>query len=136
MTLIISNKDVENLLSMTECMDVLEEAYIELADGRGVSRTRSEILTPTRREDGQYSLKSVDGVIPKFEVGAVRITSDILTWPKDGNMRRVVVPSAPGNRYVGLVLLFSTVNGEPLAIFQDGIMQRTRVGAANGLGVK
>jgi ornithine cyclodeaminase/alanine dehydrogenase-like protein (mu-crystallin family) len=136
MTLIISNNDVENLLSMTECMDVLEEAYIELADGRGVSRTRSEILTPTRREDSQYSLKSVDGVIPKFEVGAVRITSDILTWPKDGNMRRVVVPSAPGNRYVGLVLLFSTANGEPLAIFQDGIMQRTRVGAANGLGVK
>ena len=36
----------------------------------------------------------------------------------------------------GLVLLFSTENGEPLAIMPDGVMQRMRVGAANGLGVK
>lgn len=136
MTLLISNSDVEKLLSMTECMDVLEEAYIELAEGRGVSRTRSEIHAPTRRSDGYYGLKSVDAVIPKYEVGVVRITSDILLWPTQGNRRRVNVPSAPGNRYVGLVLLFSTVNGEPLAIFPDGIMQRMRVGATNGLGIK
>ena len=136
MTLLISNSDVEKLLSMKECMDVLEDAYIELAEGRGVSRTRSEIHAPTRRTDGYYGLKSVDAVIPKYEVGVVRITSDILLWPTAGNMRRVNVPSAPGNRYVGLVLLFSTVNGEPLAIFPDGIMQRMRVGATNGLGIK
>jgi alanine dehydrogenase len=35
-----------------------------------------------------------------------------------------------------LVLLFSTENGEPLAIFPDGVMQRMRVGAANGIGIK
>src|SRR5262249_49443593 len=52
------------------------------------------------------------------------------------NMRREKVPAAPNNRYVGLVLLFSVENGEPLAILPDGVMQRMRVGAANGLGVK
>ena len=79
----------------------------------------------------------MDGVIPKLGVGAVRINSDIVTWPKRGNnIRREKVPAAPGNRYVGLVLLFSTENGEPLAIFPDGVMQRMRVGAANGLGAK
>jgi ornithine cyclodeaminase/alanine dehydrogenase-like protein (mu-crystallin family) len=46
------------------------------------------------------------------------------------------VPAAPNGRYCGLVLLFSTENGEPLAILPDGVMQRMRVGAANGLGVK
>jgi ornithine cyclodeaminase/alanine dehydrogenase-like protein (mu-crystallin family) len=46
------------------------------------------------------------------------------------------VPAAPNNRYVGLVLLFSVENGEPLAILPDGVMQRMRVGAANGLGIK
>jgi ornithine cyclodeaminase/alanine dehydrogenase-like protein (mu-crystallin family) len=51
-------------------------------------------------------------------------------------MRRVKVPAAPGGRYVGLVLLFSSQTGEPLAIMPDGVMQRIRVGAANGLGVK
>jgi ornithine cyclodeaminase/alanine dehydrogenase-like protein (mu-crystallin family) len=67
----------------------------------------------------------------------VRINSDIISWPKVGNsMRRVKVPAAPGDRYVGLVLLFSCETGEPLAILPDGVLQRIRVGATNGLGVK
>ena len=137
MTLILSNDDVDKLITMPECIDVLEEAYTELAEGRGVSRTRSDCFTPTARDDAIYSLKSMDGVIPKLGVGAVRINSDIVTWPKKGNnLRREKVPAAPGNRYVGLVLLFSVDNGEPLAIFPDGVMQRMRVGAANGLGAK
>ena len=89
------------------------------------------------RADALYSLKSMDGVVPKLGVGAVRINSDIVTWPKRGNnMRREKVPAAPNNRYVGLVLLFSVETGEPLAILPDGVMQRMRVGAANGLGIK
>jgi alanine dehydrogenase len=137
MTLILSNDDVEKLLTMHECIAVMEEAYIELAEGRGVSRTRSDCFTPTARADALYSLKSMDGVIPKLGIGAVRINSDIITWPKRGNnMRREKVPAAPNQRYVGLVLLFSVENGEPLAILPDGVLQRMRVGAANGLGVK
>jgi alanine dehydrogenase len=137
MTLILSNDDVEKLLTMPECIEVMEEAYVELAEGRGVSRTRSDCFTPTARADAISSLKSMDGVIPKLGVGAVRINSDIVTWPKRGNnMRREKVPAAPNQRYVGLVLLFSVDNGEPLAILPDGVLQRMRVGAANGLGIK
>jgi ornithine cyclodeaminase/alanine dehydrogenase-like protein (mu-crystallin family) len=137
MTLILSNADIETVLSMPECIDVLEDAYRELAHGRGVSRTRSDSFSETARPDALYSLKSMDGIVPKFGVGAVRINSDIVTWPKEGgNERRVKVPAAPNRRYTGLVLLFSSENGEPLAIFPDGVVQRMRVGAANGLGVK
>lgn len=137
MTLILSNDDVAKLLTMRECIDVLEDVYVELANGRGVNRVRSDCLVPSGQGDALYSLKSMDGVIPKLGIGAVRIDSDIVTWPKQGNnMRRVKVPAAPGGRYVGLVLLFSSHTGEPLAIMPDGVMQRIRVGAANGLGVK
>src|SRR5262245_41818073 len=137
MTLILSNDDVEKLLTMPECIEVMEEAYVELAERRGTSRTRCACFAPTARADALYSLRSMDGVVPKLVVGAVRINSDIITWPKRGNnMRREKVPAAPNNRYVGLVLLFSVENGEPLAILPDGVMQRMRVGAANGLGVK
>src|SRR5262245_24246037 len=137
MTLILSNDDVEKLLTMGECIAVMEEAYVELADGRGVSRTRSDCFTPTTRADALYSLKSMDGVAPKFGVGAVRINSDIITWPRRGNtMRREKVAAAPNNRYVGRLRPFSVGNGEPLAILPDGVMQRMRVGAANGLGIK
>lgn len=137
MTLILSNADVDRLLTMPDCLAALEEAYVELAEGRGVSRQRSDSVVRTGREDALYSLKSMDGVIGKLGVGAVRINSDIVTWPKFGNsMRRVKVPAAPNQRYTGLVLLFSSETGEPLAIMPDGVMQRIRVGAANGLGVK
>lgn len=137
MTLILSNDDIEKLASIPECIAMLEDAYVELAEGRGVSRTRSDSFTVTKRSDALYSLKSMDGIAPKLGVGAVRINSDIVTWPSDGGIsRRVKVPSAPGNRYVGLVLLFSSETGEPLAIFPDGVLQRLRVGATNGLGVK
>ena len=137
MTLILSNSDVEQLLTMRECIDVLEDVYVELSNGRGVNRVRSDCLVPSAHGEAVYSLKSMDGVIPKLGVGAVRIDSDIVTWPKQGNnMRRVKVPAAPNGRYVGLVLLFSSETGEPLAILPDGVMQRIRVGATNGLGVK
>ena len=54
MTLILSNDDVEKLLTMPECIAVMEEAYVELAEGRGVNRTRSDCITPTSRPDAVY----------------------------------------------------------------------------------
>ena len=137
MTLILSNDDIDRLLSMPDYIDILEEAYTELAAGRGVIRPRSDSLAPTARADAVYGLKSADGIAPKFGVGAVRINSDIIANPVvDGVPRRVKVPAAPNKRWVGLVLLFSTETGEPLAIFPDGVMQRMRVGATSGLGMK
>src|SRR5882762_9287132 len=58
MTLILSNDDVEKLLTMPDCIAVMEEAYVELAEGRGVTRTRSDCMTPTSRPDAVYGLKS------------------------------------------------------------------------------
>lgn len=138
MTLILSNDDVEKLLTMPDCIEALEEAYFGLAEGTSITRQRSDCITPTTySKDAIYGLKSMDGVVPSLGVSAIRINSDIITNPRVGNTtRRVKVPAAPNDRYVGLVLLFSTHNGEPLAIFPDGVLQHIRVGAANGLGVK
>ena len=112
MTIILSNEDVADLLTMPECIHALEDAYRELAHGRGVNRRRSDTFAPTVRKDALYSLKSMDGIAPKLGVGAVRINSDIVSWPsRDGNVRREKVPAAPDGRWVGLVLLFSTETG-------------------------
>ena len=137
MTLILSNAEVEQVLTMAECIEEFERAYVDLAEGSGVSRSASECRTATGRADAEYGLKTMDGVNPRLGVAAVRINSDILTAPViNGVARRVKVPSAPNQRYVGLVLLFSTTTGEPLAIFPDGIVQRMRVAAASGLAAR
>ncbi len=137
MTLILSNEEIDKILTMPECIEVLEDAYVEYDAGRGVVRARTDTLAPTAMEGAVYGLKSADGIAPKFKTAAVRINSDIITCPViDGMPRRVKVPAAPNNRWVGLVLLFDTDTGEPTAIFPDGVMQRMRVGATSGLGIK
>lgn len=137
MTLLLSNDDVDQVLTMPDCLEAMETAYRDLGENLGANGIRSEILTPTSRDDALHSLLTMSGVVPRFGVGAVRINSDILTWPNTpGGLRRAKVPAAPNDRYVGLVLLFSTKTGEPLAIYPDGVVQRMRVGASCGLGAK
>ena len=55
MTLILSNDDVAKLVTVPEVIAALEEAYVELAEERGVSRPRSDCLTPTARPDADRS---------------------------------------------------------------------------------
>lgn len=137
MTLLLTETEIEGLLTVSDLIPVLEEAYRELGEGRGASRTTSETCAPTMHKDSLYILKTMDGVIPKFGVSATRLCSDIVSWPRDEHgLRNVKVPAAPGERYTGLVLLFSTKTGEPLAIMPDGVIQQMRVGVANALGIK
>jgi hypothetical protein len=68
---------------------------------------------------------------------ALRFNSDLIKWEeKGGRIIKEKVPAAPGNKWVGLVLLFSAETGEPLAIFPDGIIQGIRVAASSGLAVR
>jgi ornithine cyclodeaminase/alanine dehydrogenase-like protein (mu-crystallin family) len=137
MTLLLSNDDVEAALKMPDCIEAMEIAYRDLGTGQGADGLRCEVLSPTARDDALHSLLTMSGVVPRFGIGAVRIDSDILTWPASpSGPRRVKVPAAPNERYVGLVLLFSTKTGEPLAIYPDGVVQRMRVGAVSGLAAK
>jgi alanine dehydrogenase len=136
MTLILSNDEVDQLLPMQVCLERLEETYAEVGSGRAVSRPRSDIYGAADG-NGRYVFKTMDGIVPKFEVAAIRLNSDIIQWNVDKfGVRKDKQPLAPGGTWVGLVLLFSTRTGEPLAIMPDGVMQRLRVAATNALGVK
>jgi alanine dehydrogenase len=137
LTLLLSNEEVDGLLQMPDCIDALEQGFRAFGDRRAANAGRCEILTPTDRSDALYSLMNMNGVVPDLGVAAVRINSDILTWPASAQgVKRVKIPSAPNGRYVGLVLLFSTGTGEPLAIYPDGVVQRMRTGATSGLAAK
>lgn len=118
---------------MSECVAGLEQAYRELAQGDAVGAVSSEAVTPGKPAGDVYQLKLMGGVIPSLGISALRLNSDIIAFD---NGRQVKLPLAPGNRYTGLVMLFSTGTGEPLAIFPDGILQRMRVGATTALGAK
>ena len=118
-------------------LNALEEAYREAASGNAILGSRADLNTITPHANSVYQLKSMSSVIPSLGVGAVRINSDILSFPNvGGKIRREKIPLAPGNRWTGLVLLFSTKTGEPLMIFPDGVLQRLRVAATSALGAQ
>lgn len=133
---VLSNEDVGKILTMKECMTVLEEMYNDLGRGRALFLPRVDNILPCSHDSAYYAFKHMGGGWPRRRIMALRLNSDVITHPRVGGaLRRVKVPLAAG-RWVGLVELFSTETGELLAIFPDGVAQRMRVGATNGLGIK
>ena len=137
MTIFLTNDDVRGLLTVPECIEVMESAYRELGAGQAAFRDRLELIGPSQNIGDFYMLKTVDGLIPSLGVGAVRITSDIKeTFEKDGKIRRRKIPAAPGGEYTSFVIVFSTETTEPLLVFADGFVNPTRVASTTALGAK
>lgn len=134
--LILTNEDVMGLVTMRDCMAALEEAFRDLHAGEAVERPRSHTYTPLG-PGGYYLFKSMDGGLKRHRVHAIRMTSDLVREvEREGSLRREKIPAAPGGNWVGMVILFSMDTLEPLALVQDGYLQRTRVGATSGLAAK
>ena len=132
MTLLLDNADVRRVLRMRDAIDALDAAFHDYAEGVAVNRPRSHTYTH-RGDTRHYLFKTMDGSLPRLGVHALRLTSD-LTDESDG--KRVKIPAAPGERYVGLVLLFDLDTLAPVAILHDGYLQRVRVGATSALAAR
>jgi alanine dehydrogenase len=134
MTLLLTNEDVAQVLDMPSSLDALQPVYRDLPVGRAVLRPQTHTYLPGPLDGSSYCLKTVEGGSAALGVMAIRLASDVLRAEWAGGVeRRVKVPTAPGGRYLGLVLLFSLEHGGLLAIMPDGIVQQLRVGASSAL---
>jgi alanine dehydrogenase len=133
--LIIGNELVAELLTMKDCIRVQEEAFRKLPVGGAMHRPRIDMYMPCEREDGYFRWGSMEGANDGFF--AIRMKSDIVTWPRDatGNWTEEKYCREPGT-YCGLIFLVSTLNGEPLAFINDGVLQHFRVGGGAAIGAK
>jgi alanine dehydrogenase len=136
--ILLTNEDVEPMLSMPECIAAVEAAFRDLGNEDAVDIPRQDAIVPNPRPGAIHDLKTMSGSWPAAGIAAIRLNSDIVTGPiVNGVPRRVKLHlSEPGGRYNGAVLLFSTDTGQLLAMVNDGIMQRTRVGATSGVAAK
>lgn len=138
---ILSNDDIQKVLTAEECLDTLSTAYRELSRGQGANRPRNHTYFPVKDDRWPgfgFRFKSQEGGNVSSGVWALRITSDMAgveTLPS-GVQRRRLIPAAPGKRYVGLVTLYSLTTLEPLAILHDSFVQKMRVGATSALGIR
>jgi alanine dehydrogenase len=131
--LFLNNDDVHELLDMKTCLEALEVGYQDLAVGNAVHRPRLDVWAPSDEQDAFFRWGSMEGVCRTYGTFAIRMKSDMVRWPEGANEEKYCIE--PGT-FCGLVMLFSTNNGEPLAIINDGVIQHMRVGGGAGLGVK
>src|SRR3972149_12115443 len=118
---VLSNADVEQVLTLEECLEALEQAYKEYAQRLAANRPRNH--TPFPVEDPRYPgfrfrFKSREGGTLPSGVWALRITSDMAGFETlaGGVKRRRLLPAAPGGRFVGLVTLYSLKTPQPPAV--------------------
>lgn len=134
--LILSNEDIEKILPVGACLHVLEEAYRDLGNGMAATVPRYDVFSPTQ-PDEFYEYKTMSGVLPGRKIAALRLNSSVVKWyEKAGGVRKDKLPAAGGDKFVGLVMLFSTETGEPLAIFPDGYVQKLRVAGASAIAAR
>lgn len=120
MTLILNKKDVASVLKMSDCMDVVEKAFAELAKGTAVLPLRINIKPP-------------DGLalyMPAYlkEMGA--LACKVVTVYKN-NPAKFNIPTT-----IGKVLVQDPATGDVVCIMDGGFLTAVRTGAASGVATK
>src|SRR5882724_3643350 len=111
--LFLNREDVESLLPMAECIEVVEEALRALSRGGAVQPLRSAVWMPDRH-------------------GLLGVMPGMLGLKEDGVAGAKVLTVIPDNftrgedSHQGLVMLFDQQHGKPLAILDAAAVTAIR----------
>jgi ornithine cyclodeaminase/alanine dehydrogenase-like protein (mu-crystallin family) len=114
----LSREEVESALSMSDAIEAVRRAYVELATGGAVIPLRTAIAQP--RHDGVTLC--MPGYLSESDALAVKIVS-----VHGGN------PARGLPRIHALVILLEAETGRPLAILEGGSLTALRTGAGSGV---
>jgi ornithine cyclodeaminase/alanine dehydrogenase-like protein (mu-crystallin family) len=113
--------EVRSLLSMRECVELMRRTMIALSEGRAVVPLRSVMAMPA----GRGMLGNMPGYLADPECFGVKLVS--------------LMPHNEPPRYsshLGLVLLFESEHGCPVAIIDAAEITAIRTAAASGLATR
>jgi alanine dehydrogenase len=120
MTLILNRIEVASVLQMNDCMDAVEAAFAELAEGTAVLPLRTAITPP----DG-LSLY-MPAYLKKMGALACKVVTVYKNNPSLHNMPTTI----------GKVLLQDPATGNVICIMDGGYLTAVRTGAASGVATK
>ena len=132
MVLVLKNEQMENLLTMSEAIEAIEQAFRELGEGAAMNAPRARLRTPWKEEGGQYFFNNIMGLVPGIKSMALRIDSSFSKEVQVAGSKRRVYPGD----FIGLVFLFDMDSCELLSIMDDHILSVIRVGATSGVATK
>ncbi|MCI0611753.1 ornithine cyclodeaminase family protein, partial [bacterium] len=118
---IINQKEVEELLTMRECIGLMEKVLMSLAKGEAILPLRPVMWLPEKN-------------------GALALMPSYLANPASMGVKVIsVFPANTTTEYdshQGVILLFETVNGRLLAIVDATSVTAIRTAAASGAATK
>ena len=120
MALILTRQDVMKVLNMKDCINVVEQAFLESNKGTAVLPLRTAI-TP---DDG------ISLYMPAYLKGMGALACKVVTVYKD-NPTKHNLPTT-----IGKVLLQNPASGEVICIMDGGYLTAVRTGAASGVATK
>jgi alanine dehydrogenase len=120
MVLLLTRKDVISVLQMKECIEAMEKAFSELANGTAVLPLRISIKPPA----------GLSLYMPAYLQGMNALACKVVTVYKD-NPGKHNLPTT-----IGKVLLQNPETGEVISIMDGGYLTALRTGAASGLATK
>ena len=74
MTLILTNEEIESVLTLEECFNALEPALRDLGNGQAVNMPRQDLLVPGPLENSYHGLKTSCAALPNAGVTTMRLT--------------------------------------------------------------
>lgn len=133
MTIIITDRDVQRLLPMRECIDAMRTAFRDFAGGSAVNRPRMRYLAEHPDPDRRYLANVHVGAVPSAGIACVRAGSQIMRPPNATRERRTYENPQAFNW--GFVILFSIETAEPLALLHEFHLSGMRVGATTAVAI-
>ncbi len=122
MALILTRDDVRSVLTMKDCIDVVEEAFKQLALGNVVMPTRPTIRIPKYKA----LVNAMPAYIGGMEAVGVKLVGGYLDNP---TLHGLPVVQAT-------ILLNDGTNGSTLAVMDGTYITAVRTGAASGVATK
>jgi len=120
MALILTRQNVMTVLNMKDCINVVEQAFLESNKGTAVLPLRTAI-TP---------LDGISLYMPAYLKGMGALACKVVTVYKD-NPTKQNLPTT-----IGKVLLQNPESGEVICIMDGGYLTAVRTGAASGVATK
>jgi alanine dehydrogenase len=123
MTLLLSRKDVESVLTMEDSLSTVEKAFGELARGRAIMPQRAVI--PVSEHKGIYL------AMPAYIGGDMNALGLKVVTVYPDNPSKHDLPTI-----LGTILLCDPTTGKAVAIMDAGYLTAVRTGAASGVASK
>lgn len=120
-TLLLNRHDIASLLTLEDCIDVVESAFKDHAEGKSFGTGILHMDAP----DGEFHIKA-GGLYEPLPCFALKANAGFF-----GNASRFGLPNIQG-----LILLYSAENGFPLAVMDSSGITGKRTGAATAVAAK